>query len=115
MTVLTFFIIVSMTLTGQVVSVFLPEAASEGKKDGEDKAPPALVVGLNADGEILLSNQPATIDQMVQEVQEYFAENPEGKVTLKADRELQYQEVSNLLKALRDIGGGRVSLAIDLR
>lgn len=115
MTVLTFFIIISMTLTGQVVSVFLPEASTEGKKDGEDAPPPAMVVGLNADGEILLSNQPATLDQMVQEVQTYFTENPEGKVTLKADRELQYQEVANLLKSLRNIGGGRVSLAIDLQ
>jgi biopolymer transport protein ExbD len=115
MTVLTFFIIVSMTLTGQVVSVFLPEAATEGKQEEEETAPPAMVIGLNVDREILLNNQPATLDQMVQEVQTYFAENPEGTVTLKADRELQYQEVANLLKSLRNIGGGRVSLAIDLQ
>ncbi|MBD2464508.1 biopolymer transporter ExbD [Oscillatoria sp. FACHB-1407] len=116
MTVLTFFIIVSMTLTGQVVNVFLPEANSsggEGQGEGEDASMAQLVVGLNAEKQILLSNQVATTDQLVQEMQTYFQENPEGMVTLKADRSLTYRDVADVLKVMRDVGGGRVSLGVE--
>jgi biopolymer transport protein ExbD len=113
MTVLTFFIIVSMTLNGQVVDVFLPKAEKPGEEEGDKSAAP-LVIGLNEDQEILLDNKPASADEMVKQMQAYFKENPEGVVMLKADRSLTYKDVSQLLKQMRDVGGGRVSLGIEL-
>lgn len=115
MTVLTFFIIISMTLSGQVVNVFLPEA-TEPKASGTppELAPGApFVVGLNAQKQILLDNKPATTDQLVERMQAYFAKNPNGAVTLKADRSLTYRDVSDLLKVMRDVGSGTVSLGIE--
>ncbi|MDX2212383.1 MAG: biopolymer transporter ExbD [Oculatellaceae cyanobacterium bins.114] len=118
MTVLTFFIIISMTLNGQVVNVFLPEAASSESKDGnqaeaKEEPPKPLVVGLNAEKQILLSNSVATDEQLIERMQAYFEENPEGVVTLKADRSLTYRDVADLLKVMRDVGGGRVSLGVE--
>lgn len=116
MTVLTFFIIISMTLTGQSVNVFLPEATSSegGSQTGQsEEAPPPLVIGLNAEREILMNSSVVTTDEMVKQMQAYFAENPEGVVTLKADRSLNYRDVSDLLKIMRDVGGGRVSLGVE--
>jgi len=46
-------------------------------------------------------------------VSTYFAQNPNGKLVLQADRELAYSEVSGLLTDLRAIGGNRVSLAVE--
>ncbi len=116
MTVLTFFIIISMTLNGQVVNVFLPEATSSdggGEEEQKQDSPKPLVVGLNAERQILLSNKTATTDELVQQMQTYFENNPAGVVTLKADRSLTYRDVSELLKVMRDVGGGRVSLGVE--
>ncbi|NJO72484.1 MAG: biopolymer transporter ExbD [Leptolyngbyaceae cyanobacterium RM1_406_9] len=112
MTVLTFFIIISMTLTGQqVMNVSLPSAA-EGVTEGAGDVDP-FIVGLNPQNQILVENQPISNSQLVEQVQAYLSANPEGVVLVKADRELVYEDVAELLETLRDIGGDRVSLAIE--
>jgi biopolymer transport protein ExbD len=113
MTVLTFFIIISMTLTGEAVNVFLPETEGELTEAELEEISPYLVVGLNADGEILFRNQIITPEELITELQSYFDANPEGIVKLKADRSLDYREVANLLQTLRDVGGGTVSLGVE--
>ncbi len=116
MTVLTFFIIISMGLTGQqLLNVRLPESVPG---DGAVEEPQvtqmdALVVGLDRDGNLLLDNETVAFNQLSQRVRTYFAQNPRGKLVLKADRTLAYSEVSGLLTDLRAIGGNRVSLAVE--
>jgi biopolymer transport protein ExbD len=116
MTVLTFFIIISMGLTGQqLLNVRLPESVPG---DGAVEEPQvaqadALVVGLDKDGNLILDSQPTSFNQLSQRVRTYFAQNPNGKLVLKADRELTYSEVAGLLTDLRAIGGNRVSLAVE--
>jgi biopolymer transport protein ExbD len=111
MTILTFFIIISMTLTTQQgVDVTLPSA------DGgvsEQKAPDPLVVGLNRQGQISLGTQMTTKDKLAQQIVDYLTNHPQGAVILKADSELPYKDVVKLLGAIREIGGDRVSLAIN--
>lgn len=111
MTILTFFIIVSMTLTSQQsVDVTLP-SANAGVS--EQKTPDPLVVGLNQQGQISLGTQSITTEQLAQQMAAYLKSNPQGVVILKADSELAYQKVVKLLGTMRDIGGDRVSLAIN--
>ena len=115
MTVLTFFIIISMTLTGQqIVNVELPRSVT-GAKSPDPKAdlPQPLVIGLNPDGEILLESQPVSFGEMAQRLQEYAIANPKGTITLKADRSLTYAKVEQFLDQLRKIGGDRVFLAVE--
>lgn len=113
MTVLTFFIIVSMTLTGQqILNLNLPQTSGAGS-DAELAKRKTLVVGLNADRQTVINNQTVTPDQLAQQMQKFLSENPNGIVLLKADRELTYSSVAQLLKTMRDIGGDRVSLAIE--
>jgi biopolymer transport protein ExbD len=40
-------------------------------------------------------------------------QHPQGAVVLNADRKLAYEEVVQILGKMRDIGGDRVSLAIE--
>jgi biopolymer transport protein ExbD len=112
MTVLTFFIIISMTLNGQAVNVLLPKTNEAAAKEGEG-ADATLVVGLTANEEILVDGKVVSSTDLVQRMQTYFDQNSEGVVTLKADRSLTYEQVANVLKAMRDVGGGRVSLGIE--
>jgi biopolymer transport protein ExbD len=113
MTVLTFFIIIAMTLTGQqIADVILPRIA--GNEAVEAEVPqPKLVVGLNVRGELVLNDRPATADQLSQEMQRFLSQSPTGVVVLKADRELTYATVAATLKQLRNIGGDRVVLSIE--
>jgi biopolymer transport protein ExbD len=113
MTVLTFFIIISMTLTGQqLTNVSLPE--TEGTTENAATVEPiSLIVGLSAEGEILLDNQTVDVNQLTEQMRTFLSENPEGIVLLKADRALNYSEVNTLLKTMRDVGGSQVSLAFD--
>jgi biopolymer transport protein ExbD len=114
MSVLTFFIITSMTLTGQrLANVNLPGLSGIGAGESEQKATESLVIGLNRQGEILLDGKVANVAQLTELMQAYLAQNPQGTIVLKADRELPYEEVVKLLKEMAKIGGSQVSLAIE--
>lgn len=114
MTVLTFFIILAMTLTGQqMINVKLPTT----ERQANPQASPTitqiepLVVGLDANGQIIMDNQLISTRELAERMSTYFAQNPQGRVVLRADRDLTYAKVATLLKAMRAIGGDRVSLA----
>lgn len=117
MSVLTFFVLTSMTLTGQRIgSIDLPGlSGAELDTSGEkiQKVEELLVVGLNRQGEILLDNQVISVPQLSEKMQAFLTQNPQGSVVLKADRELPYEEVVKLLKEMSKIGGSNVSLAIE--
>ncbi|MBW4576316.1 MAG: biopolymer transporter ExbD [Aphanothece sp. CMT-3BRIN-NPC111] len=112
MTILTFFIVVSMTLSTnpQGVDVTLPSTDNGAT---EQNTPDPLIVGLNQQGEIWLGNQPVNEAQLGEQMQSYLVQNPKGAVLLKADQKLPYQQVVKVLGKMRDVGGDRVSLAIE--
>lgn len=112
MTVLTFFIIISMTLTGQeaAVKVDLPTARLGVK---EQQSTDTMIVGMDSQGQILVQGQPVTIDQLAQQMSTYLDTHPNGIIVLKADQKLDYAKVANLLEIMRDIGGDSVSLAVE--
>lgn len=111
MTILTFFIIVSMTLTSfQAVDVPLPSADAGVSKE---KPPDPLIVGLNRQGRILVESQTTSDSQLAQRIVAYLEKNPKGVVVLKADRQIAYEKVVQVLGIMRDVGGDRVSLAIE--
>lgn len=112
MTILTFFIIVSMTLTNKqnAVNVTLPSA---GSGLSEQKTPDPLVITIDPQGQLFLGKDAITEAQLVQPMQAYLQKNPQGAVVLNADRKLPYEKVVQVLGKMRDIGGDRVSLAIN--
>ncbi|MEL6937762.1 MAG: biopolymer transporter ExbD [Cyanobacteria bacterium J06598_1] len=116
MTVLIFFVIISMGLTGvQINGVTLPksvDSSSEATIDKTDEAKP-LTIGLTTGKELILEGEPVNLRELTPVVQAYFTENPEGSLMLKADRNLPYDDIAELLGELRKIGGRRVSLAVE--
>jgi len=114
MTVLTFFIIISMTLNGQqVLNILLPgvEDDTESVETLENDVP-VLVVGLDNQEQIVIRNEVVTVEQLAEAMRVHLTENEDGVILLKADRSLSYSQVAGLLKTMRDIGGDRVSLGI---
>ncbi len=113
MTILTFFILIAMTLTTQqTVNVTLPSASAGAV---EVKEPDPLIVGLNLQSEILLDSKTVSQAELSQRMQSYLVQNPKGAVILKAADKIPYDQVVKLLGIMRDVGGDRVSLAIEAK
>lgn len=112
MTVLTFFIIVSMMLTMQQgVQVQLPNNLDVATPP-PGELPDPLLVKLNSQS-ILSNDRPVTQEQLKQQMQAYLARYSQGVVVLQADPNVAYEQVIQLLGEMKDIGGDRVTLAID--
>ncbi len=111
LTVLTFFVLASLSLTRQqAVDVNLPGTSAGAT---QQQTPDPFVVGMNQQGQILVGNKPASKDQLTQQMQSYLTKNPKGAVILKADRKLPYEQVVQVLGEMRDVGGDRVSLGVE--
>jgi biopolymer transport protein ExbD len=116
LTVLTFFIIISMTLsTGQnVLGVKLPKTDDGSTQTSPDaKTPDPLTVGINPKGDVVIANKTIETAQLQSTLQAYFKKSPQGVVVLQADRTLAYEKITKVLGQLRAVGGDRVALAID--
>ena len=113
MTVLTFFIIITITLTGeQIANITLPQA-KRSQADTPSKPAVRLVIGLDAQGQMNIDRQPVSAAQVTAQVQEFLRQNPDGLIVLKADRQLNYRYVQKALKMMQLAGGDRISLAIE--
>ncbi|MBD1867150.1 biopolymer transporter ExbD [Oculatella sp. FACHB-28] len=112
MTILTFFIIVSMSAQfgSQALDITLPNADSGANAVNY---PDPLIVGMNEQEQLSLNGQPVSQEQLSQQMQAYLSQNPEGSIILQADYRLPYQQIVNVLGQMRAIGGDRVSLGID--
>ncbi len=113
MSVLTFFIIISMSMSGlNIVNVKVP-LLGDGAAVVERKEPKKLIFGLTQQGKLLLENKELSTDQMAQAMVKFLDENTDGVVILKADSKLTFDKVEDLLKLMRDVGGDRVSLSVE--
>ncbi len=116
MTVLIFFVVISMGLTGvQINGVTLPQSvdgADENITENSKEDKP-LVIGLTADKDLKLDGETTDLKALAPVIKTYFTENPDGSLMLKADRALPYDDIATLLAELRSIGGRRVSLAVE--
>ena len=111
LTVLMFFIIMSMAPKAKMMKNIALPSADKGKV--EEALPDPLVIGINKQGQTMVENQPIDDLAMGQKVVEYLNKNAKGAVVLKADKGLQYEQVVKKLGVLRDVGGDRVSLALE--
>lgn len=112
MTILTFFIIVSMTLrNGQsVLDVNLPQAGA-GVTQEENIEP--LIIELNAQGQMSVAGQAIEVMEWEPRMRSYLETNPQGSVLLMADQSLSYGNIVEILGKMKQVGGDRVSLAIE--
>jgi biopolymer transport protein ExbD len=112
MVILTFFIILSMTLTNfRSIDIRLPQG--EGKDSAQSFPNNRLIVGLNNQGQTLLQGKAIAQQQLETTVSTYLANHPAGVVVLQIDQQVPYQKVSQILEVLRKLGGDRVSLAME--
>lgn len=113
MTILTFFIIVAMTLTGiQSVDLSLPDVRDPAQEDAKN-LPEPLMVELNRSQQMIVDGKTVSEREVSDGIRNYLQANPRGAILLKADQQLSYQKVVEVLTKLKTIGGDRVSLAVE--
>ncbi|MCD8486588.1 MAG: biopolymer transporter ExbD [Desertifilum sp.] len=113
MAVLAFFVMISMTLTAEEgVNVQLP-GPSEAEVLEQQTTPDPLIVELDEQGQIAIAQIPLSPEQLNPQIQAYLQANPQGSVFLVANPELAYEQVVQVLSQMRQVGGDRVSLAIE--
>jgi len=111
LTVLMFFIVLSMAPKAKMIKNVALPSADRGKV--EEVLPDPLIIGMNKQGQNLVDNQPIDDLALGNKVVEYLNKNAKGAVVLKADKGLSYEKVVKTLGILRDVGGDRVSLALE--
>ena len=110
MSVLAFFVLVSTLLATapEGLDVVLP-SEEEANAVGT-----SMLVTLNAENQILIENQPVG-EELMPQIQAYLSANAEGVVILVAEPEVTYERVIQLLAQMREVGGDRVFLGLELK
>jgi biopolymer transport protein ExbD len=113
LTILTFFIIMTMSMSNArtIKGVSLPSV--DDKSLSTEEPPDPLIVGVNKSGQMIFEDQPVDDIKLSQAVVTYLEKNPKGAVVLKADKDVNYEKVAQAIAVLRDLGGDKVSLAIE--
>lgn len=113
MGVLAFFVVVTLTLGDEEkIDVQLPAAQPEEQPPAPLTTQP-FIVEMDANGGFLINTNPIDKETLKVQMEAYLAESSDHVVYLLPDRELPYENVIQFLGEMREIGGDRVSLAIE--
>lgn len=111
MTILTFFIIVSMTLTSYQSSLNVQLPSTDKKVDNEKPTDP-LILQLAADGKLVIEGSPVEPTNLGTRLTDYFGRNPEGLVVLQADKKMPYDKIEKVLRDIRAANVYKVALQL---
>jgi len=109
LTVLAFFTMVTMSLTGQQAGVEIP--SSEVGAEAVSANDP-MVVNMNRQGQVLIGDRQVNETELGQQVQAFLRRSPDGTIILNADTQVSYDKVKKTLNVIQQAGGSQVSLAV---
>jgi biopolymer transport protein ExbD len=109
MTVLTFFILVTMILGEErQVALTLPKPGQSAPA----KPVQSLIVQLDDRGDLFLNGKTVAEPQLMLALETYLADSPKGAVLLNPHPDLPYEQVIQTLAKIQELAGDRVSLAL---
>jgi biopolymer transport protein ExbD/biopolymer transport protein TolR len=109
MLVLLVIFIVTAPLIGSSLKLDLPRAESGAAAD----APAFVAIAIDAEGRLFLGEQPADRDAVVERARAAAARNPGTEVQLRADRNVPYGRVAELIGWLQQAGLTRIGLVTE--
>jgi biopolymer transport protein ExbD len=114
MGVLAFFVVITVSLGSEdLIEVELPPEQTEETPPQVDSLDDIFIVELNAQDQTLLNGKPIGEDQLALQIETYLARHPKHTVYLVPDQNLPYENVMQFLGRMREVGGDRVSLALE--
>lgn len=114
MSVLAFFVLISMTLSPAPTGLDVPLPKDEDAKNNlSETQSDDLSIQLKANEQIWFGKtQLANSAELLGRARAYLQTNENGNILLTADPDVAYERVMQILLALQKIGGDRVLLAI---
>ncbi len=113
MGVLAFFVVVSVSMgSEQLIQVDLPSQESEDASTAVETLQDPFIIEMDETGQRLLNGQPIAADLLTAEMEAYLARNTDQTIYLVPSRSLPYEQVMQFLGDMREVGGDRVSLAL---
>lgn len=106
--VLIIFMVAAPLVMQPKIDINLPSASTA--KEEKDKSTLRIVLGKQ--GEILLNNEPVTIEALTMAAQEITALKPETAALLVADKEVTLDMVTQLVDAVKSGGIKKVAFSI---
>ncbi|MBD2579692.1 biopolymer transporter ExbD [Oscillatoria sp. FACHB-1406] len=113
MSILTFFILLSMILTGALEGVEVKLPAEQNGAQQNNNAPPPLIVKIDDNNGLIVDEKPVEREQLLSTIQAHLAQNPQNTAVLVAAPKANYEKVVQLLAEMRKVGSDRVSLGIE--
>ncbi|MEM9905498.1 MAG: biopolymer transporter ExbD [Cyanobacteria bacterium P01_D01_bin.44] len=114
MGVLAFFVVVTVSLGNEdLIEVELPPQQEEDSEPQVDSIQDLFIVELDASEQMLLNGDPIAQEELAARIETYLDQNPANTVYLVPDETLEYENVMQFLGAMREVGGDRVSLALE--
>ncbi|MEM6424138.1 MAG: biopolymer transporter ExbD [Cyanobacteria bacterium P01_D01_bin.128] len=116
MGILAFFVMITMTLSAErVMDVQLPPKSDE---DAETEITPEqlrdlFIVQIDAERQISLNREPIDKASLEQRMADFLEAEDNRTVYILPDQDLPYEEVLTFLAEMKQVGGDRVSLAIE--
>jgi biopolymer transport protein ExbD len=102
------FMVTATFISEQALLVHLPKVVKE------EKAPqPALVVTLGSKGELKFNQKNIDLGGLTQQMTVETSVNPEVKVIFKADKRIPYEQLAQVLDAIKLGGVQKVALAME--
>ncbi len=107
---LIFTMVTSTFISEQALQVHLPKVLKEEKAPNQ----PALTVSLGLkDGQLKFNLKDIDLGGLTQQMTVETSVNPEVKVILKADKDIPYEKLAQVLDAIKMGGVQKVALAMD--
>jgi biopolymer transport protein ExbD/biopolymer transport protein TolR len=79
----------------------------------KDNKPVVLAVAMTADGRIHLADQPSSLQLVLDQARDLAKRKPDAEVHLRADKEVAYGRVAELIGAVQKAGLNRIAFVTD--
>jgi biopolymer transport protein ExbD len=110
MLVLLIIFMIAAPLSTVSVPVELPPATT---KPVEMKQPDPVFVSIEKDGSVYVMNEKVTMAELPIKLKEKVSGNPEERIYLRADQNLMYRKVMDVMNLLQDSGFFKVGLVAE--
>ncbi len=107
MLVLLVIFMVTAPLLQQGVEVVLPKTSAPGLKSAGETT---LIVTVNKEQQVFMAREPVDLEVLGNKLQKIVANNPDKQVFLKADREVPYGSVVQVMATIRKAGVTRLGM-----
>lgn len=111
MLVLMVLFMLAAPLIASSLKLDLPVSEAATPAAGHDAT--VLAVAVDAQGQLFLDEQPATLDRVQERARELARQNRDAEVALRADRAVPYGRVAELIGRLQTAGLTRIGLVTE--